>query len=158
MDEGPFLVTRDGYELLEKEIDRAEKDLHATSQAKGEAYESGGNGWHDNAAWEELSRQEKLLHGTLLELYEKRRKAEVVLPPEDATMVVLGTRVMLEPATGPTRTFIISDPLCADLASGVISYQSMLGKALLHKKAGDTVQIPVKGDPVEYTIVSIEAA
>ena len=54
-----ILVTRKGEIVLRAKILTLSEEYTKLCRSKAEAYENGGNGWHDNFAYEDLMRQEK---------------------------------------------------------------------------------------------------
>ena len=70
MEDNKIYLDKNGYEQLLAEIDRINQELSTNGKEKGEAYEVAGDGWHDNFAFEEASRQEKLLLNQLRSKYD----------------------------------------------------------------------------------------
>jgi len=73
--------------------------------------------------------------------------------------VVIGTRVGLKDVgTGKEKNYIILGPWDADIDRGIISYLAPVGRGLLGKKAGATVEIELPDGKISYEILSIEVA
>ncbi|PID30266.1 transcription elongation factor GreA [Candidatus Saccharibacteria bacterium] len=67
----------------------------------------------------------------------------------------LGSTVTLKPAKGKEVTVQIVGTIEADPAENKISDESPIGKALLGKKEGDTVDITKPAETTTYTVLSI---
>ena len=73
--------------------------------------------------------------------------------------VVIGTRVQLQnESAGAKESFSILGPWDVDLDRGVISYHSPVGRGLLGRKIGDTVEIELPDGSVSYRVTGIEPA
>ncbi len=85
-----ILVTRVGLQLLEKQRLTLMDRLKFVQSQKGEAAEVGGDGWHDNFAFEDLVRQENMLNRQILDATQLVKNAEVVpnTPPDTKTLQV----------------------------------------------------------------------
>jgi transcription elongation GreA/GreB family factor len=67
-----------GREILLGKIRALENKIKLVASQKGDAYENGGNGWHDNFAFEQLAREETMLINELMNLKDVLRSAVVV--------------------------------------------------------------------------------
>jgi len=85
---------------------------------------------------------------------------EVVDPSarEPVDRAFFGATVTVEDEDGEHATYQIvgGDELSAELGRGRISYEAPLGRALLGKRAGDTVRVRRPAGEVELTIVKVE--
>jgi transcription elongation factor GreB len=83
--------------------------------------------------------------------------AVVVESGEDRGGVVyFGARVEIEDEDGNARVYTLVGPDEADPTSGKISFQSPIGKALLKRKAGDTVVVKRPAGEIELQIVRVQ--
>ncbi|MEA2953085.1 MAG: hypothetical protein QOJ96_2605 [Alphaproteobacteria bacterium] len=118
--EHPNYVTARGLELIEAELAR----LHAEHGAAHAA--------EDRAALAKAARE--------LRYWASRRStAQVIPPPDDATVVHFGATVTLRRDDGRTQTFRIVGEDEGDPAAGTLSHVSPLARALFGKKVGDVV-------------------
>jgi transcription elongation GreA/GreB family factor len=69
--------------------------------------------------------------------------------------VIPGTEVELTSVRGEKRVYTILGFDESDPPSGIVSYLSPIGSALLEKQIGDVVTLPGGGLAVEYEIVNI---
>jgi transcription elongation factor GreA len=69
-----------------------------------------------------------------------------------------GTEVRLEPLGGGpgSRTFWILGEGDQELGTSVVSYLAALGKVLLGRRPGDTVELPEDGERIPYRVVSVD--
>jgi transcription elongation factor GreA len=58
--------------------------------------------------------------------------------------------------TGKTQTYKIVGPKESDPTKGRISHVSPLGKAIIGKKQGDTVEVTVPSGKIHYRIEKVE--
>ena len=92
-----ILMTVNGQKILLVRTAEIEEKLRIVLSQKGDAYENGGNGWHDNFAFEDLTRQEGMLINQLREINGLLAQARVVSSkPDDNTQVKIGHLITLE--------------------------------------------------------------
>jgi transcription elongation factor GreA len=135
-----FYLTKKGLESLKREY-RDLKNLRSVKVEDGvpKIWQS------EDVNPEYLAFQEDLgfLEQRLNELEYILKNAELIKPPskEKQGIVALGAKVTLQEQNGEINEFIIVGTLEANPNEGKISLDSPLGKALLGKKVGDTVNI-----------------
>jgi transcription elongation GreA/GreB family factor len=120
--EHPNYVTAQGLALIEAELGR----LHAEHGAAQAA--------EDRAAQAKSARE--LRYWT-----SRRATAQVIPPPDDASVVHFGATVTLIRDDGRTQTFRIVGEDEADPAAGTLSHVSPLARALFGKAVGDVVAV-----------------
>jgi transcription elongation factor GreA len=149
-------LTIEGLERLQQEIRTLEESLAVIGRSKTEALESGGNGWHENAAFEDLVERERELFGRLGKLMEMLQNSTTENVSTTEAEVGMGATVTLTVANGTAKRYMITDPFSVDVIKGYISYESPIGKTLMGKKVGDTVMISKSKEPTSYVISAIE--
>ena len=77
-------------------------------------------------------------------------------PPTDRGRVFFGAWVTIEEASGARRRHRIVGPDEFDREAGYISMDSPLGRALLGKRIGDTVEVELPAGRLAATIAAIE--
>jgi len=112
----------------------------------------------ENSEFEDAKERQALCDGRIRLLEGLLASAEIIdiekIPPIDR--VVFGCWVTIENAdTGEERTYRIVGGQQADVESGLISYQSPIGKALIGKSEGDEVTVTTPSGKIEYEVVSI---
>jgi len=70
-------------------------------------------------------------------------------------VVGLGSTVAIETSRHGEETFTIVGSAEADVASGKISYTSPIGRALMGRRAGETVRVHVPAGTLDYTITRV---
>ena len=119
--------------LTQKELPKSAEDI-ARARAQGDLSEN----YEYKAAKEKQARLMKRISQLRADL----AKARPIEPATvDATRVSVGTRVALEDASGESHEYAILGPWDSEHEKGIISYLAPLGKQLLGKKPGDTVEI-----------------
>ncbi len=90
-------------------------------------------------------------------LTKRLESAVIVESGEDRGGVVyFGARVETQDEDGKVRVYTLVGPDEADPTSGKISFQSPIGKALLKRKAGDTVRVSRPAGEIELQIVRVQ--
>jgi transcription elongation factor GreA len=108
----------------------------------------------ENAEYEEAKNEQAFVEGRIQTL-EGMLKTAVIIENAGTEHVALGSTVEVESLDG-AETFTIVGSAEARPAQGRISNESPVGRALLGKKAGDSVTVKLpNGTDVTYTIASI---
>lgn len=154
--EKDYIITKAGLEKLKKEIDKTQEELKEVLFQKGDAYETGGDTWHDNFSFEQLTQQAMMLNKRLAELKERLKNAKIINDEEDKSTakVRLGSRMVVE-LDGKKQEFIITDPEVADPRNGSISYQSPLGKALLGAKRNEERSFMIGNKVIKVRVIEL---
>lgn len=149
-------LTRDGEKKLHEELKhlkevRRPRILHALQEArrKGDLAE---NGEYDAA-----KEEHRLIQGRINQLEVMVRNVRII---EDqnitADRAYIGARVELEDLeTGSSLFYILVNEVEADFKARKISTVSPIGKSLLGKIVGDTVEITIPKGTVRYRITGI---
>lgn len=140
-----IVVTPEGLERLRERLDELGARLASLIAGKGEAAEVGGNVWHDNASFEDLERQERLLRRQIADLRHKLDTATLVDTSREprGDTVQLNSTVELRYEDGRARVLRIAGHGESDPTAGVISYDAPLARALLGSRLGDTITVTV---------------
>jgi transcription elongation factor GreA len=108
----------------------------------------------ENAEYEEAKNEQAFVEGRIQTL-EAMLKTAVIIEKSGSENVALGSSVTVKSHDGE-ETFAIVGSAEARPAQGRISNESPVGRALLGKKAGDTVVVKLpNGSDFTYTIISI---
>ena len=67
----------------------------------------------------------------------------------------LGATVVVETDRHGQETFTIVGSAEADAAAGKISYTSPIGRALMGRRAGETVRVQVPAGTLDYTVTEV---
>jgi transcription elongation factor GreA len=108
----------------------------------------------ENAEYHEAKNEQAFLYGKELLLEEKIRNARVIEAKGKMDSVDAGCTVEVE-NEGEKMKFYIVGSTESDPASGKISIDSPIGKALANRKVGEEVSVNVPAGQTKYKILSI---
>jgi transcription elongation factor GreA len=111
----------------------------------------------ENSEYDDAKNEQALLEGRIALLQEKLRRARVVKNSEIETdKVSVGSTVTLrDKDAGETRMYTLVGSAEADPANSRLSNESPVGQAILGKRVGDVVTVPVPVGALNYEIVAI---
>lgn len=129
---GPNVVTQRGYALIESRVNELEAAIDAAAEE------------------EERKRLQRELR-----YWRSRLSTAQVAPAATGTIAAIGTHVTFEQGKRVRSVTLVGHDE-ADPASGLLSFSSPLGRALMGAEVGDEVEVP--GQDELLSISSIEAA
>lgn len=149
-----FYLTADGITKLKSELE----DLVSNQRAKiavrlKEAKEYGD--LSENAQWDDAKDQQAFVEGRISEIETILKHAVVIESPKTKGAVSLGSVVHVELEDGVQRYTIVGSTE-ANPEEGKISNESPIGRALLGKKPGESVDVTVPSGTMTYKITKIE--
>ncbi|MBI5621551.1 transcription elongation factor GreA [Candidatus Falkowbacteria bacterium] len=109
----------------------------------------------ENAEYQLAKGRLRGINNRMLEIEEYLKRAVIIESHHNADRVSLGSTVTVE-VNGQHKTYQILGSSETDPSQGIISQSSPLGSALLGKRLGETVTVPLAKNMAEYTIVRIE--
>lgn len=150
-------VTLAGLEVLRGRKKALSVQLKKVQGGKGEAAEVGGNQWHDNFSFEELSRQEATINKQLADLNTLLNQADVVNPPTQFVVLEIGHIATFEYDDGTSRTLEVCGFGQSDVRADppLIEYSAPLVKRFLGMPIGTTENVFVGGRTVMATLTGI---
>ncbi len=152
----PPIMTREGYAKLQEELEYLRtKKREEIAQRLHEAMEGGE--LIENAEYEAAKNEQAFVEGRIKELEYLLASAKII--EEGGThgnVVQVGSRVTIQEEGMEPEVFTIVGAAEANPTLGRISNESPLGKALLNKKAGDTVQVDAPQGSFRVTILKVE--
>lgn len=148
-----ILLTKQGFEDLKKEYEDLVNNQRPEIVAEIKRSRELGD-LSENGAYTAARERQSFVEGRIQELEDILKRAEVVEKSSDGT-IVPGSLVTLK-VNGMTVDYMIVGAGEADSAMKKISHESPLGKALLGKKAGDTVKVSAPVGEVEYKIETVK--
>jgi len=146
-------LTKEGLEKLKKELEYL-KTVKRKEVAENLRYAASFGDLSENFAYQQAKEDQAFLESRILELEEKIKNAKII-EKKLSNKVVIGSTVFLS-LDGKKEQFQIVGPEEADPFQGKISYQSPLGKALLGKTIGQTVEVEVSERKIKYKIIDIK--
>jgi len=152
-----LLLTRPTLERLQAERHKIGLELKTTiPQAIQKARELGD--LRENAEYAAAKAKQIVYAKRFEELEALQNRARLIEDlKREPGVVSPGTEVMLEPVDGSgTRRYWILGEGDQELGTSVVSYLAALGKALVGRRPGDTVELPQDGDPLMCRVISVE--
>lgn len=111
----------------------------------------------ENSEYDDAKNEQALLEHRISMLQEKLRRARVIRDSEiDTEKVNVGNTVtLLDKDANEVRVYTLVGSAEADPAQGKLSNESPVGQAILGKKVGDVVTVPVPRGVLRYEILAI---
>ena len=157
MDEKEVILTQDGFDKLEKELDylRTEKRTEIAGRIK---VALGFGDLSENSEYDEAKNAQAENEAKIAELENKIRHAKIIDEAEiDTKTVQIGNTVKLYDVEFDEEVeYTIVGSTEVNLAENKISNESPIGKALLGAKKGTTVDVQAPAGVIQYKILSIK--
>ena len=156
MEEKEVLLTKEGYDKLEQELDYL-KTTKRAEIAERIKVALGFGDLSENSEYDEAKNAQAENEGKIAELENKIRYAKIIDESEiDTKTVQVGNIVTLyDEEFDEEVTYTIVGSTEVDLEQNKISNESPIGAALLGKKENDIVEVKVPVGTVKYKILSI---
>ena len=149
-------MTLRGANLLKEELQRLKGvERPAITQAIAEARSHGD--LSENAEYDAARERQGHCEARIRDIEAKLANANVVDPKlvDAAGRVVFGATVEVEAAGGEAATWQIVGEDEADIKAGRISYSSPIGRALIGKEPGETVEVQTPGGVKRYDVLDV---
>jgi transcription elongation factor GreA len=153
------ILTSEGYERLKKEIEELSTvKRREVAERIRVAREFGDIA--ENAEYDDAKNEQMLLEHRIAMLEERLRDARVISKKDVAKDVVsIGSKVKLrDVAARETVEYHIVGSAEANPAQNKLSNESPVGKAIIGKKKGETVEVSAPRGTLKYKILEIKAA
>ena len=152
-----FKITRDGYNKLKENLDNLiHIERPKISKAIGEAIELGD--LSENAEYHYAKEKQTIIESMITNLTEKISCADIIdITKLSGDIINFGATVFLidEDTEKETKYKLLSE-FEADLSKNIISVDSPIGKALIGKKIGDSIEIHVPSGIKNFEVVDIK--
>ncbi len=153
------LLTPEGLQKLKDEIQylTGEKRREVAERIK-HAREFGDIS--ENSEYDDAKNEQAMLEQRIAQLEERLASARVI-EREDvpAGVVDVGTRVRLKDVdANQTIEYVIVGSAEANPAQGKLSNESPVGKAIIGRKKGETVEVAAPRGSLKYKIIDVKAA
>jgi transcription elongation factor GreA len=149
-----YLLTKEGLEKLNEELkvlvnDKRKEVIERIREAAAHGDLS------ENADYAQAREEQSFIEGRILEIEDIIKNAEIITTNSHGSTVNIGSTVMVK-AGGTEKKYTIVGSNEANPKEGKISNESLVGKALLGRKAREKFKVGTPSGDMEYEIVSIE--
>jgi transcription elongation factor GreA len=149
-----YLLTQEGLQKLNDEL----KEL--ISQKRPEVIErireaASHGDLSENADYAQAREEQSFIEGRVLEIEDIIKNAEIITTNSHGSTVTIGSTVTVK-INGNEKKYTIVGSNEANPKEGKISNESLVGNALLGRKAHEKFKINAPAGEMEYEIVSIE--
>ncbi|MBS3938715.1 MAG: transcription elongation factor GreA [Peptococcaceae bacterium] len=158
MSEKEVLITIEGLRKIEEELEQLKSVKRAeVAERIKEAIAHGDIS--ENSEYDDAKNEQAFVEGRILTLERQLRNARVVdISERDHTVVSLGSNVRLYDVDAKEELqYAVVGSAEASPMEMKISNESPVGKALMGKKSGDTIEVVVpSGTTLKYTVLAID--
>ena len=154
------ILTPEGYKKLQQEIEYLSNEKRREVADRIRIAREFGD-IAENAEYDDAKNEQALLEHRIATLEERLRDAKVINKKDVAKDVVsVGSKVKLRDVTAKqTVEYHIVGSAEANPAKNKLSNESPVGKAIIGKKKGETVEVTTpRGKAMKYKILDIKAA
>ena len=153
------LLTPEGLQKLKDEIE------HLTTEKRREVAERIAHAREfgdisENSEYDDAKNEQAMLEQRIAQLEDRLASARVIQPDEiPAGVVAVGTRVRLKDVdANETIEYVIVGSAEANPAERKLSNESPVGKAIIGRKKGETVEVAAPRGSLKYKIIDVKAA
>jgi transcription elongation factor GreA len=153
------VLTKEGYEKLKQEIEILSTDKRREVAERIRVAREFGD-IAENAEYDDAKNEQMMLEHRIATLEERLRAARVIEKSEITSDVVsIGATVRLRDVeANKTVEYQIVGSAEANPAENKLSNESPVGKAILGKKKGETVEVSAPRGSLKFKIMDIKAA
>jgi transcription elongation factor GreA len=150
----PSFLTKQGFQKLHEELEylRTTK-RHEVATRLHEAMEGGE--LIEDAEYEAAKNEQAFVEGRIQELEILLGNARVIDETEKTDTVNVGSTVTIQEGDNPVEIYTIVGPAEASPRDGRISNESPLGRALMEKRAGDTVKVDAPAGSFRVQVLKV---
>lgn len=148
-----FHLTKEGIEELKAELKSLIAERGPIAERIKTAREFGDLA--ENAEYTSARNEQEQTETRIAEIEHILLNVKEIKKPKGDSKVQLGSNVKLASESGKTKEFQVVGTVEADPLNGKISDESPIGKALLGKKEGESVEIKTPAETATYKIVDI---
>ena len=148
------LLTEEGLKKLKDELKVLKEDRrHEVIERIQEAVSHGD--LSEIADYAQAKEEQAFIEGRIQELEDMVKNAQIIEHKSDHNLVSIGSTVSIR-MNGKDLKYTIVGANEANPASGKISNESLVGRALLGAKRGDKIPVETPAGKTEYEIINIE--
>jgi transcription elongation factor GreA len=153
------ILTPEGYEKLKAEIEHLSTDKRREVADRIRVAREFGD-ISENAEYDDAKNEQAMLEHKIAQLEERLVNARVIEAGDvDLSVVSIGAKVRLKDVdANQTVEYIIVGSAEANPAESKLSNESPVGKAIIGKKKGETVEVSAPRGALKFKILDIKAA
>lgn len=157
MSDKEVLLTQDGLKRLEDELENL-KSVKRREVAERIKVAIGYGDISENSEYEDAKNEQAFIEGRIITLEKMLRNARIINSDEiNLDIVSIGSTVIVEDLEyGDKMEYTIVGTAESDPLNNKISNESPVGKAIIGKKKGTTVEVSVPAGIIQYKIVDIK--
>lgn len=154
-----LLVNKEGYEQFFEEFDKLKMSLTSNAAHGSEVYaDAVGDGWHDNFAYEEAMRQEKMIQTKIMEMTRQKDLLKLIddVPHSEDYVCINDTIEILIKYSDDdfeNETIKLTGKFRPNDDLGEISLNSPMGKAIYKQAIGKIITYKVNDKLIEVKII-----
>ncbi|MEJ0021272.1 MAG: transcription elongation factor GreA [Candidatus Doudnabacteria bacterium] len=148
------LLTEDGLKKLRAELKVLKEERRKEVIERIQEAVSHGD-LSENADYAQAKEEQAFIEGRIMEIEEMIKNAQIIAKNNNNNMVSIGSTVSLR-INGNEIKYTIVGANEANPATGKISNESLVGRALLGAKKGDKIPVETPAGKTEYEIIDIE--
>lgn len=157
MSDKEVILTQDGLKKLEDELENL-KSVKRREVAERIKVAIGYGDISENSEYEDAKNEQAFIEGRIITLEKMLRNARIINNDEiDTDLVSIGSTVIVEDLEfGDKMEYTIVGTAESDPLKNRISNESPVGKAILGKQKGTTVDVSVPAGVIQYKILEIK--
>ncbi|MEC0373234.1 transcription elongation factor GreA [Paenibacillus chibensis] len=157
MSDKEVILTQDGLKKLEDELENL-KSVKRREVAERIKVAIGYGDISENSEYEDAKNEQAFIEGRIITLEKMLRNARIINNDEINTDIVgVGATVIVKDLEyGDTMEYTIVGTAESDPLNNKISNESPVGKAILGKQKGTTVDVNVPAGVIQYKIIDIK--
>ncbi len=149
-----YLLTPEGLQKMQEELKNLVNDKR--KEVIERIREAAAHGdLSENADYAQAREEQSFIEGRIQEIEDVIKNAEIITTNSHGSVVTIGSTVIVK-ASGQEKKYTIVGSNEANPKEGKISNESLVGKALLGKKANEKFKVTTPAGDMDYEIVSIE--
>ncbi len=149
-----FFITREGLAKLQAELDHLYSvGRQEVAEKIKRAREIGGTA--NNAEYDNAKDEQAFVEGRILTLENIISRAVIIESPSSSSEVDLGSKVLIRDQDGKLEQYTIVGSAEANPIEGKISNESLVGKALLGRKAGDKIEVIAPAGKLKLLVMEV---
>ena len=148
-------LTQDGYDRLKTTLEQEYVRLDEATKILREL--TGSSDDYDDSGLEEAKQEKGRIENRIDDLEDQLARAEIIQAHEDGRIDLGATVTLQEKGKAEMKVQVVS-PVEAGVLEGdvpKVSDESPLGRALIGRRSGDTVQVTIGANAKAYKVVAV---